>query len=200
MNQYENLEQETNPTASVTFPGFFAKGHTIPDKRQQFMKLIPGKNRFRFISEPVSGYLFFGTTTNEDGVETVKPHRRAEQDGSFSTEEMISLGARLKPNGELEGQKYFIMAVVYNYQTDRFQVLEITQKKILKALKSYVENEDYGHPAGYDITITREGEGLHTNYTVIPSPPKALGREIAERATSLSYNLSKVFTGEYPLE
>ena len=163
------------------------------------MKFVQGKNRIRFIGNPVSGFVFFGKTKRDDGSETVKPYRRRESEGEFSLEEMINRDVRMKPDGEIEGQKYFVMGLVYNYQKQKLQVLEVTQKSILKALKSYVESEEYGHPSGYDLTIEKKGDGLNTEYTVIVSPPKPLSDEIVEAVGNTSCDLQKIFDGEYPL-
>ena len=98
-----------------SFVNFFEQGHEIPDKRNQFMKFVQGKNRIRFIGNPVSGFVFFGKTKREDGSEVVKPFRRRESEGEFSVEEMINRDVRMKPDGEIEGQKYFVMGLVYNW-------------------------------------------------------------------------------------
>jgi hypothetical protein len=203
-NAYQNGQATSVAEATVLvdneqFVNFFKQGHEIPDKRNQFMRFVQGKNRLRFIGNPVSGFVFFGKTKREDGSETVKPYRRRESEGEFSLEEMINRDIRMKPDGEIEGQKYFVMGLVYNYQKEKLQVLEITQKSILKALKSYVESEEYGHPSGYDLTIEKKGDGLNTEYTVIVSPPKPLSDEIVEAVGNASCDLQKIFDGDYPL-
>ena len=192
----------TEATALVdieSFINFFDRGHEIPDKRNQFMRFESGKNRVRFIGNPVSGFVFFGKVEREDGTETTKPYRRRESEGEFSIEEMINRNARMKKDGEMEGQKYFVMGLVYNHQKQKLQVLEVTQKSILKALKSYVDSEEYGHPSGYDLTIEKSGEGLNTEYTVVVSPPKPLSAEVEDLVGETSCDLQKVFAGEYPL-
>ena len=200
----ENGSVATATEASILvdtnqFANFFDQGHEIPDKRNQFMKFVQGKNRVRFIGNPVSGFVFFGKTKRDDGTESVKPYRRRESEGEFSLEEMINRDMRMKPDGEIEGQKYFVMGLVYNHQKEKLQVLEITQKSILKALKSYVESEEYGHPSGYDLTIEKKGDGLNTEYTVVVSPPKPLSSEIENLIGETSCDLQKIFDGEYPL-
>ena len=182
-----------------SFVNFFEQGHEIPDKRNQFMKFVQGKNRIRFVGNPISGFVFYGKIKREDGSEALKPYRRRESEGEFSLEEMINRDVRMKPDGEIEGQKYFVMGLVYNHQKEKLQVLEITQKSILKALKSYVESEEYGHPSGYDLTIEKKGDGLNTEYTVIVSPPKPLSDQIVEAVGNTSCDLQKIFDGEYPL-
>ena len=194
-----NVLEATNLVDSESYVNFFDRGHEIPEKRNQFMKLESGKNRVRFIGNPISGFVFFGKIKRDDGSETVKPYRRRESEGEFSLEEMINHDVRMKKDGEIEGQKYFVMGLIYNYQKEKLQVLEVTQKSILKALKSYVDSEEYGHPSGYDLTIEKSGEGLNTEYTVVVSPPKPLSTEIEDLVGEISCDLQKVFAGEYPL-
>ena len=198
-NGHADVLEATALIDTENFINFFDRGHEIPEKRNQFMRFESGKNRVRFIGNPVSGFVFFGKVEREDGTETTRPYRRRESEGEFSLEEMINRNARMKKDGEIEGQKYFVMGLVYNYQKEKIQVLEVTQKSILKALKSYVDSEEYGHPSGYDLTIEKSGEGLNTEYTVIVSPPKPLSSEIEDLVGETSCDLQKVFAGEYPL-
>ena len=198
-NGHTTVAEATVLVDTESFINFFDRGHEIPDKRNQFMRFESGKNRVRFIGNPVSGFVFFGKVEREDGTETTKPYRRRESEGEFSLEEMINRNARMKKDDEMEGQKYFVMGLVYNYQKQKLQVLEVTQKSILKALKSYVDSEEYGHPSGYDLTIEKSGEGLNTEYTVVVSPPKPLSAEVENLVGETSCDLQKVFAGEYPL-
>ena len=71
------------------------------------MRFESGKNRVRFIGNPVSGFVFFGKVEREDGTETTKPYRRRESEGEFSLEEMINRNARMKKDGEMEGGSAF---------------------------------------------------------------------------------------------
>lgn len=199
IEQSENAQVFTLLTDQEAAVNFFHKGHEIPNKRNQFMKLEAGKNRLRFIGHPISGFLFFGKMVREDGSETVKPYRKPESEGEFSLEEMINRDARTNKEGEIEKQKYFVAGLAYNYQKQKLQVLEITQKSVLKALKSYVDSDEYGHPSGYDLTIEKKGDGLNTDYTLVASPPKPLAIEIEQLVGEVSCDLEKIFAGEYPL-
>ena len=73
--------------------------------------------------------------------------------------------------------KHFWAFPVWNYDASRVQVMELTQKSIMGSIKSYVENKKWGDPTGYDLVVTRTGEGLETEYTTIAEPhspaPKA---------------------------
>lgn len=69
-------------------------------------------------------------------------------------------------------EKHFWAFKVYNYNVWLVQLCSIKQKGIMKTLTEYFTNEDYGDPLGYDITISRKGKGMDTEYGVIASPPK----------------------------
>jgi len=51
----------------------------------------------------------------------------------------------------------------------------------MKALEWIFTNEDYGDPLGYDITISRIGKWLDTEYSLVPSPPKKLEKEYEDK-------------------
>ena len=45
-------------------------------------------------------------------------------------------------------------------------------KQIVKAIKGYAVDPDYGDPTAYDIKIKKEGIGRDTRYTVVAVPNK----------------------------
>ena len=60
-------------------------------------------------------------------------------------------------------------------------------KQIINAIGGYIENADWGHCGGYDITIKKGEKGAMPLYTVEPSPHKALSEaEIQLAANSES--------------
>lgn len=71
-------------------------------------------------------------------------------------------------------EKHFWAFKVYNHNLGLVQLCSIKQKGLMKALQAYFENEDYGDPLGYDITISRTWKGMDTEYTLVASPPKPL--------------------------
>ena len=54
----------------------------------------------------------------------------------------------------------------------------------------------------YDITITRSGQDLETQYTVVPNPKKAIDAEAAKKWADIKarYNADNLFTNGSPLE
>jgi hypothetical protein len=86
---------------------------------------------------------------------------------------------------------------VWNYGENRVQVLELTQKTIISSITAYANDSDFGHPSGYDIVITRRGEKLNTEYSVIAKPPKDIDTQIKGEWEALqpTFDLERLFDG-----
>jgi hypothetical protein len=138
---------------------FLAPDYKIPESQSRYLKLQKGDTRIRILSHAVVG--FSGWTPEN------KPLRwRTEQDVDRTK-------LKLEKNGQPKVGHFWAFPV-FNYDTKTVQVFEITQKTIQKAIKKYVDDVDYGAPWGYDIIITKDGDGLETEYTVIAKPPKPM--------------------------
>lgn len=171
---------------------FFDPNYKIPNQQDQFLKFKAGINKFRFIGKPITGYELF-TQVDDKAIKLTKRDNEP-----FTKEELDSL-----PNPKVgeKKPKFFMTCCVYDYTTDNFKILSITQKGILESIKDCVCNPDYGNDVSqYDFTVTKKGEGMETEYSTLPSPPKSLPQKIADRIKLLEYDLSKMFQNEYPAE
>ena len=74
--------------------------------------------------------------------------------------------------------KEFLAGIVWDYDAQKFMILEITQKTVRSAIAKYIRDSDYGDPHNYDLKISRQGEGINTEYTTLAAPPKKLSEEI----------------------
>jgi len=140
---------------------FFPKEIKV-ESTSRYTKLAKGTTKIRMMGEP---FFYYETwLENDDGSRTPK---------RFDLNEQI-------PTGELgpDGVKQVMSIVVYNYNEKAIQIMSISQKTILKAIKSYSENPKYGNPTGYDINITKEGEGKQTRYSVIADPKEKVSDEV----------------------
>lgn len=156
---------------------FLPKNYKVPSSGDKYMKLEKGKNQFRILSNAVLGW--------EDWRDN-KPVR-------YTLEN--------KPDHSIDPKrpiKHFWAFVVYNYNEEKVQILEITQKTIQKALNTMISDEAWGDPRNYDISITREGEGMETEYFSNPIPPKPLSADIKEKYDKTKINLEALFSGEDP--
>ena len=88
--------------------------------------------------------------------------------------------------------------MVWNLNVKKLQILEITQSTILKPLQELVSNEDWGDPRAYSITITKKGEKLETEYTLVPSPAKETPADVLKQYQEANIDLDVLFTGGDP--
>ncbi len=144
-----------------------------------YMKLEEGANKFRVLSAPIMGYLYW---SNEK-----KPVRLVEHPGIMPS--------NIQPDGKI---KHFWAFVVWSYRDSRVQILEITQSSIQEAITDLLNGEDWGNPEDFDLTITRKGEGLDTEYSVQPSAPKARPVEAVAAITGMQIDLNELFHGGDP--
>lgn len=133
---------------------FFPDKYEVP-VTSNYMKFQEGSNTFRVLSPAITGYEYWNTDN--------KPVR--------SRVEITELPSDIKMdvNGAIK-VSHFWAFVVYNYEAKRVQILELTQKGIMKAIKAYVDNPKWGDPKGYDFIVTRTGSGLDTEYLVTTNP------------------------------
>lgn len=147
-----------------------------------YMKFVEGNNSFRTLSRPIIGYVGW---TNDN-----KPMR-------FKTVEEANKASSELKDGK---HKHFWAFVVWNYKTNRVEIMEITQSGIQKNLKALIDNPKWGSPFDYDVVIGRSGSGMDTEYTVQPEPKEVLDEKITLAFNETSVNLEALFTGDDPFE
>lgn len=137
--------------------GFLPEGYEAPKSGNNYMKFEKGENRIRILSKPILGWIDW-----QDN----KPLR-------FRMNEKPA-----KPVDPKRPIRHFWAMIVWNYKQDAIQVMEITQATIQQSITSLASDPEWGKPFGYDIKITKTGEGMETSYSVNPSPHKSLTPEI----------------------
>lgn len=166
----------------------FPEGYKAPTGDSQFMKLKDGDNKFRVLTPAVIGW---------EGWRNNKPFRVPfviGQDCPIKDDEVDFDQTYGKPK-----INHFWAFTIWNYGEKKVQVLEITQKTIMRAIENYYIVEDWGDPRYYDLNIKRDKVGDKISYSVIPTPPKPLSKEATEAFESSKVDLSKLFSGEYPM-
>lgn len=146
-----------------------------------YMRLEDGPNRFRILSPAIVGYEYW-TADN-------KPIRLREYPKSVL--------ADIRPDSKI---KHFWAMIVWNYAAEAVQILELTQSTIQTAINDLVIIDEWGDPSAYDITVTRKGEGLDTEYTVQPSPHKPVAGLVTSAFEAKKINLDMLFDGGNPFE
>lgn len=172
---------------------FYDSKFKVTKQKDQFLKLKEGANKVRFFPEHLVCFEIFVEILDEKNQRQIKPLRKTEP---FTSEEL----SQLTLNNPADKAKLTLIQLVYDYADEEFKFWSITQNSLLTALKEYSQNSDYGNPVNYDITISKKGQNLDTEYTFMPSPPKPLDKTIAKRSKNLTFDLKKLLNSEYPAD
>jgi hypothetical protein len=159
---------------------FIPEDLELPGEAGGYMKLEKGKNKFRALSNTLRGYEWW--TEDEEG------NRSPER---VENEKEI-------PKEYLDEARYFWAFAVWNYDAEEIQILEITQKTIMRPLLELIRNDKWGDPKDYDLTINREGDGFETKYTITPDPKAKLPKEIADEYKKMNIDLTALLEGGNP--
>jgi hypothetical protein len=155
---------------------FLPQDYEAPAGSANYMKMKDGENKVRILSKPIIGWLDW---------KEKKPYR-------------FRMNAKPeKPMGD-KPIKHFWAFLVWNYEAETVQILEITQASIQKAIQDYSKNDEWGAPFFYDIKIIRKGKDLDTEYSIMPSPKKDLADEIKKAALEKPAYLDALFDGADP--
>lgn len=163
---------------------YLPEGYEVPKTGGSgYMKFEQGDNKFRILSSVTMGWEYW--TPDK------KPKRSKEM---FK---VVPLDADLHTGWPA---KHFWAFIVWNFQTKQIEILEITQVTIQTALQSLINNDDWGDPREYSITVNRTGEKMETKYQVLPSPAKAVPADIAKAYEEKYVNMEALFTGGNPFD
>ena len=155
---------------------FLPQDYEAPEGGGNFMKLQDGENRIRIMSKPIVGWLDW---------KDKKPFR---------------FPMKNKPEKPLEKGpiKHFWAFVVWNYETQSIQILEITQQTVQAAIANLSKDDEWGAPYHYDIKITKKGKDLDTKYAVTPSPKKQITDEQSKAGLEKPCYLDAMFENKDP--
>jgi hypothetical protein len=152
-----------------------------------YYKLKDGDNTFRVVSDAITGYEYWNT----DG----KPVRSADTFAATPNIRMIK-----DENGyEFPDKvKHFWAFLIWNYDANKVQLMEVTQRTIQDALVALEGNKKWGNVQDYDLTITRSGSGFDTTYQVVPNPKEELDSGIVAKIELTKINLEALYEGKDP--
>jgi len=148
-----------------------------------FYELEQGQNEVRIVSDFVWGYKY-DYANRAEAKEKKYP--------------FYPVGS--KEAKELSHKLTLVAAMVlFDYKSGDLKSFNIHQKKILNPMRAYVENDKYGDLTGYDIVISKTGEGRDVEYSVIANPPEAMGKEVKEALEGTTIKMDNVFNSESPI-
>src|SRR3990167_10148160 len=153
--------------------------YTLPIS-SNYMKFLEGENDFRVLSSAIVGWEYWNTQN--------KPVRSKEPFDDVPEDIKIDKDGNWKIN-------HFWAFVVFNYDAQKIQILELTQKGIMKTIQGLVKNPKWGNPNGYDITVIRSGSGLDTEYSTVPNPHSEFETGIITQYERMNINLDALYLG-----
>lgn len=172
---------------------FLGADYEAPASNSRYMKLLDGENNFRILSRPILGWVYWNKIGKEN-----KPVRLTytEENGKKAIVE-----AKKNPDPKDQKAKHFWAMKVWNYSTERIEILELTQKSIQEVIRTLSQKKGWGSPVKtYDISIDRSGAGVETEYQINPIPPSPLDEEIEIMLNSEYINLNALFYSEDPFD
>lgn len=142
---------------------FLPKDYEAPKTEGNYYKFKKGDNTFRILSPAIVGFEYW--TKESKPIRATEAWEETPADAKLTKVEL--------PDGrtiERFQQKHFWAFIVWNHDSKKVQIMEITQKTIQDAIEAYVENKKWGDPTKYDIVVKAEGDGLERTYTTIAEP------------------------------
>jgi len=129
--------------------GLLPTGYDIPSASNSlFVRLAKGENQFRILDTPLTGYVWF-----EETVDGLKP-KRCRDSADI-------------PTGTEKPKHFWFMPIEMDGEV---KLMEITQKTVLNELAVLDRSPIWGNLSGYEVIVTRSGDGLDTKYSVTPCP------------------------------
>ena len=130
-----------------------------------YLKLVTGENRLRIVSEAIPRWVAWKDSKSMNFL----TKEAADKHNNSCTDEK----QKAKP-------KYAMWVI--NRASDEILCADFGVL-IMKALKNLANDSEYGFEGlpSYDIKITKTGEGMDTEYAVLPLPAKPLTEEELRR-------------------
>ena len=161
----------------MSFTKFLPEDNNLLEEEKKYVqlgnKMPEGEYKFRIVSKIINGW--------KDWDSKDKPHR---------------FRVKNKPKSPIvpgKTIKAFWAMVVWDYQKEDLQILEITQNVLRRSLEMLFINEDWGDPTSFDFKIKKEGTGINTNYKVIPIPPKPMNKAIKDAVEGTKIRLEALY-------
>ncbi len=144
---------------------------------ENYMKINKGENKIRILSAPILGF--------EEWIAKKPVRYRMGNQPVKATE----------PDGIL---RHFWAFLIWNYQEEKIQILNLTQATLRKKLENLSKDQEWGAPYHYDIKIIKEGEEILTKYDVNPMPHKSVRQDIINAFHAKPANLEALFDSQDP--
>lgn len=103
-----------------------------------------------------------------------------------------------------EAIKFCLALPVYNFETARVEILQLSQKSLIRELDGISQMADYEDILAIDFLLGKEGSGLSTEYKLTPVPRKKGAdkaiTEAWEETRSAGFDLARLLTNGDPFK
>lgn len=154
---------------------FLPNGYEKPATNSNYYKFEPGDNKVRILGSAITGWKDWDEKT------PIRVHDKPER--SIDPKKPV---------------KHFWAFPVWSYRDKAVKILEIVQSTIQEAIYNLCRSEVWGDPKNYDLNVCKAGEGLETEYSIMPVPPRPVHPEIARIYSETPINLNALFTNADP--
>lgn len=120
-----------------------------------YFKIKEEAQSFRILTSPIVWYEYF----KESADWKVKPVRQ-KQPFTWTPED----------SSKWQAPKEFWAFVIYNHTEKRIQIMELTQRTLMKTIVDLSKSKDWWDPKMYDFEVSRTWKGTDTKYTLTPLP------------------------------
>ena len=167
---------------------FLPEGYKEPVK-SNYMKFAAGSNRFRILGSAKVGWEYWTKGVEKDvSVRVTK-------------EETIPLAEVMTDKYGNLASKYFWAFVVYNYDAERIQILQITQKSVREGMQKFLDKKIWGKvvPGEYifDVNQGKKADGK-PEYSVIAEPKTEIDEEIITKFKRTLIDMDAWMAGKDP--
>jgi len=160
---------------AMTNETFLPKSYKMSKAGGKYLKLKQWLNKIRIVSN---------ATVWRIDWDNKKPIRTKEKQKAISRERQ---------------PKEFRAFAVRSYEDNCIVSCEFTQSWIKHAIMDLYQNQDWGDPKEYDLTVNRTGEWMETKYTVQPSPKKELTEDQKKALENVEINMELLFDNWEPI-
>lgn len=198
---HRNLQMPFVPTKfqSAVSGGSAGSGYLNPSKIQS-----GGNVRFALLSEePLCFYECWGESS--DG--SVRPFRFPDDPTPADIEQEMGPQYTRRLNREGTGPepvKFALAVPVYNFETGTIQVLQMSQKSLIKELDNISQIEDYANLLEWDFVMGKTGQGLTTEYSLRPVPRKGATQKQIDKAWTAAltdgFDITRLIGGGNPFK
>lgn len=163
----------------------FATGYREPQAQNNYLKFKDEGSYVVRILTPKNEVLTYFTCFTDENKKIILEDKG---DGLVPT----------KPEDAKEAPKLVWAVAVYNVDIKKVQVWEIPQSSIRQFLFSTASGKIKNDWTKFDLQITKTGQGMETNYSLIADDSRELTKEEKDIIANTPVNLSAMEKGEDP--